>query len=328
MSNQTVAAVGGGTCCCFLIAVIIVIATSFKTVDQSEWCLKYYWWSESVDPEPLVEPGVVMIGLGNYLISFPNTNKYCYFRNFDRSLTPNEGDSYNRPLNVRTSDGLAITLELEFVYRLQQQNLYKLYQLVGDDGGKPSYTTSMVHVAMGVIDTWATTFSAKDFYTDRGVVADTFKKKLLETLSELLYIDVQSFQLQPAHFPDQFANAIVETQEKKQDIQVAMQERQTKIIQKESQLKNQQSLAQKVELQAKAEAARIELDAQAQNAQYLYRQEVMAQGYAKALQHFSEQGMQANGMTNFLSYMQLEALKAHNSSGKLVRLAPITKAAA
>jgi len=49
----------------------------------------------------------------------------------------------------------------------------------------------------------------------------------------------------------------------------------------------------------------------------------VAQGYAKALQHFSQNGVQANGMTNFLAYMQLEALKAHNSTGKLVRLTPL-----
>jgi len=244
MANEKVFIVGAGGCCCFVIAIIIVLATSFKTVDQSEWCLKYYWWSESVDPEPLVEPGIVMVGLGNYLISFPNTNKYCYFRQFDASLTPNEGDSYNRPLNVRTSDGLAIKLELEFVYRLQQQNLFKLYELLGDDAsGKPAYTSSMVHVAMGVIDTWATNFSAKDFYTDRGNVATVFKLKLTEELGKLLHIDVMSFQLQPAHFPDAFANAIIETQEKKQDIEVARQERTTKKIQKESELKNEQSLA-------------------------------------------------------------------------------------
>lgn len=260
-----------------------------------------------------------MIGLGNYLISFPNTNKYCYFRNFDASLTPSEGDSYNRPLKVRTSDGLAIVLELEFVYLLQQQNLYKLYQLVGDVNGQPSYVTSMTHVAMGVIDTYATTFSAKDFYTDRGVVADTFKRKLSEELSKQLYIDVKSFQLQPAHFPDAFANSIIETQEKKQDIQVAMQERQTRIIQKESQLKNQQSLARKVELEAQGEAQKIELDAQAQAAQYLYRQTVVAEGYAKALQHFHAQNP-GTAITNFLSYLKLEALKAHNTTGKLVRL--------
>ena len=37
-----------------------------------------------------------------------------------------------------------------------------------------------------------------------------------------------SFQLQPAHFPPKYAAAIVETQEMKQDIQVAEQENKTK----------------------------------------------------------------------------------------------------
>lgn len=41
--------------------------------------------------------------------------------------------------------------------------------------------------------------------------------------------EVVSFQLQPAHFPEKYAAAIVETQEMKQDIQVAEQENKTKV---------------------------------------------------------------------------------------------------
>ena len=41
-------------------------------------------------------------------------------------------------------------------------------------------------------------------------------------------VEVVSFQLQPAHFPPKYAAAIVETQEMKQDIQVAEQENKTK----------------------------------------------------------------------------------------------------
>lgn len=331
MPHNGAIAVGGGCCCCFLVTLIVVLSTSLSKVDQSEWCLKYYWWSESVDEDPVVEPGVVAVGMGNYLIRFPNTNKYCYFRDFSRGLQKAAGDIYQPSIQVRTNDGLAISLELEFVYKLQQKNLYQLYMLVGDgdgdsdsDGDVISYRNVLVLTSLGVIDTWATTFSAKDFYSSRELVATTFQRELTRTLGEKLFVDVVSFQLQPAHFPDAFAKSIIETQEKKQDIQVAIQERQTKIIQKNTTLKNAKELAKKMAIGAEAEAEQVRLEAQAQNAQYLYRQQVLAQGYAKALSHFTANGLQAGGMHQFLQYLKLEAFKAHNGTQKIVRLGALT----
>eukprot|EP00438_Fugacium_kawagutii_P003679 Skav224249 [mRNA] locus=scaffold939:1530408:1551050:- [translate_table: standard] len=88
------------------------------------------------------------------------TREASYFRNFDNSFQPDddpwspwslwslscfnvedvsgalnaEDDVFMPPLIVRTSDGLKVRLELEFVYRLQMANLYDLYMLVGDNG--------------------------------------------------------------------------------------------------------------------------------------------------------------------------------------------------
>lgn len=317
-------AVGGGVFCCVIISLIVFISLSLTKVEQTEWALKYYYWTESVDPVSITEPGMLYIGMGNYLIRFPNTNKYVYFRNFDSGIRTDPGNRYESPIEVRTSDGLAIQLELEFVYRLQQANLNRLYMLVGDDYyNKPDYQTTLVHLSKGVIATWATTFSAQAFYSDRGDVAATFKSNLAKVLSEKLFIDLESFQLQPAHFPPDYAKAIVETQENKQDIQVAEQQVLTLKIQKQTQLDNKRRFAQKITIDAEGEGQSIRLEAEAKAAQQVYRQRVLAEGFSQALSHFSQNGLDQNGMGHFLEYLKIEALKSYNSSQKMVKLTPV-----
>eukprot|EP00440_Ansanella_granifera_P009900 gb/GFBE01010730.1/.p1 GENE.gb/GFBE01010730.1/~~gb/GFBE01010730.1/.p1 ORF type:complete len:317 (+),score=101.29 gb/GFBE01010730.1/:1-951(+) len=315
MANTYVLAGGCGCCCLFVIALIVMLAMSFAKVETSQWALRYNWWSESVGKEPITQAGVQYVGVGNYLITFPATNKYCYFRNFDNSFTPDKDDVFQPPITVRTNDGLKVRLEMEFVYRLQMANLYHLYMLVGNAG----YRNTMVHLAEGVITEHATKFSAQAFYGDRGDVADAFKAAITEALAKHLFIDVQSFQLQPAHFPQAYAAAIVETQEMKQDIQVAEQENKTKVIRKQTELFNARQLANQIIIKAEGNAQQILLANQADVAQYKYRQQVLAEGYSKALDFFGGQ----DAVPHFLEYMKLEALKAHNSTAKTIKLNPI-----
>lgn len=304
----------------FVICLIVMLAMSFQKVEQSQWALRYNWWSESVGENPITQAGVQYLGVGNYLITFPSTNKYCYFRDFDNSFNPDKDDVFMPPITVRTNDGLKVKLEMEFVYRLQMAKLYDVYMLVGDQGFK----NTMVHLSEGVITEHATKFSAQAFYGDRGEVADAFKDALTKILSDRLFIDVQSFQLQPAHFPPEYAKAIVETQEMKQDIQVALQENKTKFIQKTTLLKNAEELAHQIIIQADGDAQQTILANKAEVAQYSYRQQVLAEGYAKTFEFFGTGATGQDAVTNFLSYMKLEALKAHNGSAKTIKLSPIS----
>eukprot|EP00405_Crypthecodinium_cohnii_P024623 CAMPEP_0206488236 /NCGR_PEP_ID=MMETSP0324_2-20121206/42259_1 /ASSEMBLY_ACC=CAM_ASM_000836 /TAXON_ID=2866 /ORGANISM="Crypthecodinium cohnii, Strain Seligo" /LENGTH=242 /DNA_ID=CAMNT_0053967155 /DNA_START=373 /DNA_END=1101 /DNA_ORIENTATION=- len=240
-------------------------------------------------------------------------------------MSRESNDVYMPPIDVRTSDGLAIQLELEFVYRLQKHKLRDLFMLVGPDSAEETanFRSFMVNTALGVLDTYATTFSAKDFYSSREKVANVFQQELTRVLSSELYIDLQSLQLQPAHFPKQFADAIVTTQEKKQDIQVAAQEQETSRIQQMTRLANIKALAQKQTIDAEANASKIRLDAQARNSQYVYKQTKLAEGYQKALSHFTQGGAEAAGMTKFMQYMHVEAMKSHSSAKTMVRLSAL-----
>lgn len=318
MVDNVVLLGGGGCCCClFVVFVVLMLALGFKKVESSQWALQYDWWSESVKKDPLTQAGLHFVGIGNYLVTFPSTSKYCYFRNFDNSFQPDDDDVFMPPLSVRTSDGLKVTLELEFVYRLQMAKLYDLYMLVGDTG----YRNTLVHVAAAAISAHATNFSAQAFYGDRGDVQGAFQAALAQELDRVLYITVVSFQLQPAHFPPKYAAAIVETQEMKQDIQVAEQENKTKVIQKQTELFSARQLAHQIIIKAEGEAQQTLVRNQADVAQFKYRQQVLAEGYSKALNFFSSSGQDA--VSNFLNYLKVEALKAHDSGQRTVKLTPV-----
>lgn len=315
MAGEGPLALGGCGCCLIVaVALIVYLACSFKTVNQTDWCLKYDFWSESVT-EVISQPGMKFIGMGNYLLCYPNTNKYVYFRNFpERGLGVSIDDDnlYLQPVVVRTRDGLNVNIELEFVYKFRMRDLETLYLLAGE---KDRFFNHLHHLSEGIIDNFATNFTAVEFFNNRTQVSDLWLRQLTEQLGRLLYIDVQSLQLQPAHFPREYSDVIDRTQEHRQDIEVARQERQSVLIQKQTELQAERTLAGRLTIQAEAEAQRILYDNEAQVSQYLLRQRLTAEGYNHALQFFS------GDKDVFMDYLNVAALNQHSPDVKTVRVA-------
>lgn len=314
---------GCGCCGVFVLFLIIMVFTGIRTLNQSEWALKYNWWSESVHPEPILTPGLMWVGMGNYLIKFPNTNRHLYFRKMDISHNPD--DIYMDAIEVRTADGLKAQLECEFVYRLQPNSLLDLYMMVGDnDHGGADYHQLLAYIASGVLSTASTTFTAQDFYTEQGKVADMLTSELTKALNDTLSILLTQFQLQPAHFPQPFIDEILRTQEMKTDISVAQQENQTKAITKQTELNNAHQMAQQTVLQAEAQAEQTRLQTEAEVAQFSYRQKALAEGYAQALNFFGTGAKGTEAMTHFQSFLKIEALKVHDAGKVAVKLSSVS----
>jgi len=316
--NKALIGLLGGSCCVFVIFFIVFMATSFSKVEQGEWCLKYNWWSESVDRTAKTQPGVIMVGMGNSLIRFPSVQKYVYFRKFDGTMTRTKGDAFEPPIACRTKDGLTVQLELEFTYKLLAPNLYDLYMLTGPSG----YIMPLVHVSNGVIDNLATTFTAREFYGNRTLVATQFKDALAQTLRTDLFIELQNLMLQPAHFPKNYSSSISKTQAQRQDIEVAEQEKKTIVIQKQTQLQQATELAKRSVIQAEGEAQKVTLDNAASVAQFRYRQQKEAEGYAQAMAYFTQSNA-GTAIEDFLNYLKVKALKEHDANKTAVSLTPL-----
>jgi hypothetical protein len=81
----------------------------------------------------------------------------------------------NRPaIESRTLDGLEVTLEISFQYALQPEHLYDLYNEFGT-----KYTQVFQNVAIDILTEEATSYTAYDFFMDRGKIKDDFQTVIL-----------------------------------------------------------------------------------------------------------------------------------------------------
>jgi regulator of protease activity HflC (stomatin/prohibitin superfamily) len=303
-----------------------MLSTSLTTLDQTEWALKYDWWQESIGEEQLVQPGMMWVGMGNYLLRFPNTNKNVYFKR--ESTDAGEGDISRPPISVRTYDGLIVDLQLEITYRLNIEHIRDLYMLVGEGGDCPASTqcgwhSFLVHVTMGVIDNLATSFNARDFYVNRTTVSEIFDAELSKVLSSQLFIDLQTLQLQDVDFSQAkaYEKSIVDTSNWERSIGIVRQTQLTKRIQQETLYLTAQKLANTTIINAQGDAAQTELNNVAEVTQFKYRQLQDAKGYKQQLDEFRTTLPEAQAIGSFLNYMQTRALAKHAQNKLTFKLA-------
>jgi regulator of protease activity HflC (stomatin/prohibitin superfamily) len=307
---------GAGLCgcgCLFFIILIILFFTCLKTVDQTQACVKYDWWYEAVGEEVYTQPGMVWVGLGNYLICYPSTNQYVYFRNFDGNLEATEFDIFLQPMSARSNDGLLMQLELEFVYKPQLNKIREIYMRVGDAG----FQHVLVNLANGVLNNEATKYNAIEFFDDRARVQDEFTTALRDYLSETLFMDITTLQLQPAHFPDLYEKSILDTQVMNQDIQVAEQEQKTARVKKQTEFVQAEMLAKRAVIAAEAEASKVNWTNGAEVSMYALRQQLDAEGFQKALEWFVTHG---GGVQEFLDYLNALAMVMHNQASMTMKV--------
>jgi len=309
---------GGGCLCCACIFIFIFLTTSLTTVDQMQMCLKYNWWSNTVEEQAYVDPGIAWKGMTNQFICYPNYNQYVYFR----EGAPMNENSINRGhISVRTEDGLSVDLAMEFVYRLKSEHLRDLYLLTGSEY---AYKHVMINLAEGALDNAATQFPADTFYRGRTQVQEAFQSALTEALATKLNIDVVSLQLQPATFPAEFAASITATQVAMQDSLVAVQEQERTRVQKQTELQTAELLAERALIEADADALHIWYQNQAEVQSFNYRQMREADGYQAALSFFHG-NYGSDAVPNFLKYLGAQAMSEHLESATSIWLRDSTR---
>lgn len=303
--------------CCGCCCLIVLLFLSITIVDQTQWCLKYDFWTSSISDVVYTDPGLKFIGPLNAKICYPNTNKYVYFR-FNNDGNVQDGDIHKPPIQVRTKDGLVVALELEYVYKLRAQDLRAMYMLVGDDG----FFSHLVHLSQGIVTDHSTVFTAEEFFGNRTLVSNIFEVELRKQLASRLFLDVQTLQLQPAHFPPKYSETIDKTQAQRQDIEVATQERTTKLIQKSTQLKSATKLAEILTVTADGDAQSLMIDNTAKVEQYAYQQEQEATGNSKVYQFFADAGGSSSAADNFMNYFTVNAFKDRSDAKKAIMVRP------
>eukprot|EP01006_Ploeotia_vitrea_P047917 TRINITY_DN67176_c11_g9_i1.p1 TRINITY_DN67176_c11_g9~~TRINITY_DN67176_c11_g9_i1.p1 ORF type:complete len:310 (-),score=13.40 TRINITY_DN67176_c11_g9_i1:258-1187(-) len=222
-AGKGIATAVGVLCCIGCLLLVILLPLSFQYVERNTWAFKRNSLTNDVDTDTVYEAGRYFWGVGRGTVSFPSTFQHIEF-------VGKEG------LTVFTETGLELLLDVSFQYRLQRDNLDKLFS----DFGR-AYTAQIENVARASLRNEAPQFSIEQYITDRSAVVGTLHAGLARALSEI-YVDVpeDKFQLRrvvlPGQVRDKFLHTFVQNeinQEKAAKAKADLIRKQTEKIERE-----------------------------------------------------------------------------------------------
>ncbi|OMJ94404.1 hypothetical protein SteCoe_2457 [Stentor coeruleus] len=211
--NQTILTCVG----VIIVGVIILIVMSFSSLEYAEYGLEYDKMWKTVGTT-VFTAGIHMIGPMSSFIKYPSNAKTIEFSTAD--------DSSHGLMECRTSDGLKVELEVTFNYELQQDCLFDLYMNFGDN-----YEGFIVNAAIDETSKVATNYTAYNFFVNRSDIGEVMAEYVKLRMKKDMGILTKFFKLKNVDLPDDFEDALQQTQVKKQDIEKAEAEKSKAIIQ-------------------------------------------------------------------------------------------------
>lgn len=152
---------------------MIILILSFQYVEYNEYVFKKYNLNNKVYMDKVFENGRYLWGPDHKKISFPRDYQRV---NFEQ-------------LSIADSDGKELFLELSFYYRVQKENLKKLYNQYGNN----------IHLTVkskteSVLKNTAPLYSTEEYLTKREEIASIMNKNVTETL-EKMWLNVETNKL-------------------------------------------------------------------------------------------------------------------------------------
>ena len=255
---------GGGCFCALLIAGAIMIGCSFGVLGPTDMGLDYDSINIRINEVDLFENGRYFIGLGHEFIIFPKRLKTIRMSD-QASSGGGEGEEgeerVTSQLLARTMDGLPVTLDLSFQYRLMPsaESLVKLYKDFQTD-----YESAYIRIARNVLRDVAADYQAFNYFYNRSVISSAMRGSLDVALMQHS-ATVQSFQLLNVLLPPRFSSAIEETEIARQEIENAGYQQAVSITEANTRVREAERQAKIILLAANATAANITLQASAIN---------------------------------------------------------------
>jgi len=193
----------GVPCGLIVVGVIIVIAIiigllagSVSVLQPTEVGYVFNANTRSIDLSKLYGPGGrYFIGLGQRFVVYPT-----------KILTYHYGDedgADNPALSLFTHDGQTVTVSCTIMIQLETTNLWKLYQLYGED----QYSTNFIRISLTAIRNAASQFIANDYFLNRTGIKNTYFSAVRDQL-QAIYADLKYFQLLQIDLPPQIETAI------------------------------------------------------------------------------------------------------------------------
>lgn len=288
-------------CCCCSILLLVTIFCSFGSLEINQLGLNYSLISSTVEKNGY-SAGLYPLGPFHSFIKFPSTVQTIQFSN-DR-------DSSGPPLRSRTSDGLELTLEISFQYQLNTSVLSDLYHKFGTE-----YEKVYVNMAMDLVTSMATRYSATSFFSDRPTIARNMEDALKEHFDTAAFAEVPFFQLRAVSLPQKFEDAIQVTEVQKQDIETAAREQKNVNVTMQTKVLQAEQHAQAIALAANASAQGILLHAEAYVQQFNVSQRLQAESFKPLYEKLG------NNESLLLDYLRARAMRDHPDHLSIVGMA-------
>jgi len=285
--------IGVGVIVLILVGVAIGIPMSMGKVDATEVAFRQNRFTGVVDFDNVYTVGLHWNGFNWRFIKFDISARTIDFAQED-------GDEYQ--LTSRTKDGLAISLEVSFQYKLQVDNVAELYVEYLNE-----YEMQYVRVARDALRDAVSLYTAIEFFNNRTVIGDYMEEVLTEELA-VYYADVVALQLRRVDLPDTFEAALENVEVARQDYEVALREQEAAVVRAETSIIEAEALAQIniIEASANAESLIIYTSAVAEALNIT----IVAE--ADAL-YALQQTLGLNN-TELLTYLWIKAVTEHDSS--------------
>lgn len=200
----------GGSCCCFLFLLL-----SVGTLTPLQYGLTVNLITKQVNSDAVFEGGRHLIGPWKSFLAFPSTRVTVSFD----SMKDSQG-----PLQTRTKDGLALTLQLAFQYRIDKDKLGKLFALANQQ-----YEPLFVRNARDVLLKAAADYEAIQYWQQREKIGLEMRDLLNKRLSQV-YASCGGLQIMVIDLPPEFEKSIVQTQVTEQMQQTRQHEQDAKRI--------------------------------------------------------------------------------------------------
>ncbi|MHA2362816.1 MAG: prohibitin family protein [Candidatus Hodarchaeales archaeon] len=280
-----------------IIAVIIIgigfVFFSFQPLEYTKYGIAYNSINNQIDKSKVYESGLYFLPAHRF-IKFPKTLQIIEF-----SADPGADSGV---MKSRTSDGLAVTLEISFQYQLIKEEIIDLYTEFGTD-----YKETFIRIGRDVVRDIAGEYTAIEFFSNRTFIGDQMHQQLDNDIREVHAI-IPFFQLRNVDLPDAFENSIEQAEVARQDIQRATFEQQAAYIRAQTLILEAQAQANitLIDASAGAEAFLIQIDAQAKALNITLTQE--------ALSYYALSQQLGFNSTELLAYLWIQAILEHDSS--------------
>ncbi len=185
----------GSFCCALIITGIVLFSISFRSLEATEFGIRYNSFSKQIDETKIYDEGTYFLGPSIRFIKFPIEVKAINFG--------------GNPVRVRTSDGMRLSISISLQYKLNKK-LDVTLQLLRKYG-ENNYESVIERVAQDTVRVTASGFTIDQYVYSRQDISTAMTANLTVQMNNL-GVNLENFQLTDVKFPDQLSSVILDTQ--------------------------------------------------------------------------------------------------------------------